>query len=324
MKNNKKALLALAVALLVSLFTHPVGATPTDKFEGTIIFDKAYAGFHIFKIDGAHPQKAIQLTQKNKQHYEDYEEPTWSPDGRKIAFVVKEGPLERQNIFIMDADGKNITKLTNFTKGLVFNLEWKSYRNEIDFTYNPNEPNKDILRRSINIRTGNIRDIGKQFQKIGICSSIVPSPDDKVLLCLEWLAPNKDKMTIYYSLSAGKSAEDTLRYNGTLYGKVKERILDNASQPLWSKDSSKFAVLMNDSLALFDAQGDEIVRKKQRLCNINLTCLKNWPANSDKIVFACNCGTEGTQESIYLLDTKTMKKVFISEGQNPDLYIGPK
>ncbi len=314
----------MTITAILCMFQSPANAIPKSKFEGTIVFDRAHGGFHIFKIDGARPEKEIQLTQKNDHYYEDYEEPKWSPDGKRIAFVVKEGPLTRQNIFIMNADGTNKTKLTNFVKGLVFNLEWKPNSNEIIFTYNPNEPNKEILRRAIDISTGNIREIGKENQKIGACSSIIPSPDDKVLLCLEWLAPNKDKMTIYHSLSHGSAGKNILKYNGILYGKVTERILDNTSQPLWSKDSSKFAVLMNGALILFDTQGEEIIRKKQRLCNINLICLKNWPANSDKIVFACNCGAEGVQESIYLLDTKTMKRLFITEGQNPDLYIGTK
>jgi len=89
--------------------------------------------------------------------------------------------------------------------------------------------------------------------------------------------------------------------------KSKSVFLANASQPLWSKDSSKFAVLMNDSLHCL-ISGDEIVRKKQRLCNINLTCLKNWPANSDKLSLPAIVGQKAHRKVFICLTQRQWRK----------------
>lgn len=40
------------------------------------------------------------------------EEPTWSPDGRRIAFSSTRGQKNNLDIFVMDADGGNVTRLT--------------------------------------------------------------------------------------------------------------------------------------------------------------------------------------------------------------------
>ena len=39
--------------------------------------------------------------------------PTWSPDGKKIAFVHVEFPTLNREVYIMDSDGSNPTNLTN-------------------------------------------------------------------------------------------------------------------------------------------------------------------------------------------------------------------
>jgi TolB protein len=42
------------------------------------------------------------------------DEPAWSPDGARIAFVLWEGEQPREaEIFVMDADGRNVTRLTD-------------------------------------------------------------------------------------------------------------------------------------------------------------------------------------------------------------------
>lgn len=40
------------------------------------------------------------------------EEPTWSPDGKRIAFSSTRGQKNNLDIFVMDADGGNVTRLT--------------------------------------------------------------------------------------------------------------------------------------------------------------------------------------------------------------------
>jgi hypothetical protein len=40
-------------------------------------------------------------------------DPTWSPDGSKIAFTTNRGPTGDNEIFVMNADGSNPVDLTN-------------------------------------------------------------------------------------------------------------------------------------------------------------------------------------------------------------------
>ena len=53
-------------------------------------------------------------------------EPTWSPDGRKIAFTLFTCDYycyqESQSLMVMKADGTNVVELTS---GSVFNPSWR-------------------------------------------------------------------------------------------------------------------------------------------------------------------------------------------------------
>jgi WD40 repeat protein len=76
-----------------------------------IVYDAGTdVGFAIFSmdVDGTHVR---QLT-TGRQDYN----PSWSPDGTKILFTRQEGPME-SDIFLMNADGSNATRLTKGSEG---------------------------------------------------------------------------------------------------------------------------------------------------------------------------------------------------------------
>jgi Tol biopolymer transport system component len=66
----------------------------------------------------------------------DDESPSWSPDGEKIAFESdRDGPVE---IYVMDADGSDVTRLTNSANNDLFNINpsWSPDGEKIAFESN--------------------------------------------------------------------------------------------------------------------------------------------------------------------------------------------
>ncbi len=83
----------------------------------------AYLGIWIQKRDGT---GAKQLTRDPSDS-----DPTWSPDGRRIAFVRQVGP--RARLMVMNADGSGITNLTPTFNQSVDDPEWSPDGSRIAF-----------------------------------------------------------------------------------------------------------------------------------------------------------------------------------------------
>jgi Tol biopolymer transport system component len=310
-----------------------------NKFEGKIVFDRAYGGFHIFKIDGSLPEKEIQLTKKNIKHYENYVEPKWSPDGKYIAYIARP-EIEKSNIFIMDSNGENIKQITNLSYGIIINMRWNRNGNEILFTYNHKG---EMLEKAVDIGTSAIKNIEGKEEKLEKCNYTIPSPNEETLICEKWLMPDKWKISIYQKEDSDRSwskyitvkikkilhwlndEQEIVLFKDNFYNKKREFFFEGLSfSPLWSQDSLRFANLNREYLTIFDKDGSEIARIKELCKGEGATCLRSWPANINKMLYSCYCGAEEIQEKIYLIDLKTKKYLYITEGQNPDWYHGIK
>jgi len=81
-------------------------------------------GIYTVNIDGTGLKELI-VREEYDNHY-----PTWSPDGSKIAFVSNRDAVTAHHrgpndeIYIMDADGSNVMRLTHNEEGMIKSLQW--------------------------------------------------------------------------------------------------------------------------------------------------------------------------------------------------------
>jgi Tol biopolymer transport system component len=111
-----KLLAALAVSgAMAQSPTMPQAANPFPTgLNGTLVFNSDRRGpdnpdgrNHIFTLELA-SGRVTQLT-SGRNHHDQH--PRWSPDGRRISFVSsRAGSFD---LFVMDADGTNVTRLTD-------------------------------------------------------------------------------------------------------------------------------------------------------------------------------------------------------------------
>jgi Tol biopolymer transport system component len=59
--------------------------------------------------------------------------PDWSPDGKQISFISNRGGI--RNLFVMDADGKNVRQVTKYEKNGIDWTDWSPLGDEIAFSY---------------------------------------------------------------------------------------------------------------------------------------------------------------------------------------------
>jgi Tol biopolymer transport system component len=77
----------------------------TDSLKGRIVFSDETNDIWSMRADGSHVR---QLTSAPAQEFD----PTWSPDGKRIAYRHQSGDDEMTEIYVMNADGSHQTNLT--------------------------------------------------------------------------------------------------------------------------------------------------------------------------------------------------------------------
>lgn len=70
------------------------------------------------------------------------EEPVWSPDGTRIAFTSHRH--YHSSIYVMDADGSDVERLTNFGRGSAASPAWSPDGTRIAFASNSHDGNAKV------------------------------------------------------------------------------------------------------------------------------------------------------------------------------------
>ena len=120
--------------------------------------------------------------------------PKWSPDGKWIAYISDNG--EENEIYLMDNDGKNPTKLTSGSKSYIWEVKWSPDSKMLAFS------DKLLKLYTIDIATKKITEVAKSKQ--WEIRDFSWSPDNKWLTYTDFI--NNFQPQIYlYSLASNKS-----------------------------------------------------------------------------------------------------------------------
>ena len=218
--------------------------------------------------------------------------PTWSPDGKRIAFTSTRGG--NFNIYLMDADGKNLKQLTKHQGKYPYCAEWSPDGRRI--VYNLRDQN-NLLAVLVDPETGSER-------------ALVPNAWDPA-----WSPDGK-------KIAFTKFTENGYKIHVIDADGLNERDLDTDvnhrgwSYPAWSPDGKKlaFANQVGEDIELFicDADGKD----ETRITNLGgLNSYAAWFPDGKRILFR-QTNQDSDVWPYYVVDTTTLELEVIEELKN--------
>jgi len=235
-----------------------------------LVVSKRTGNAQIYLLDGGN--EAINLTNSKTED----SAPACSPDGKKIAFCSnRDGAI---NIYVMDADGKNVAQLTKGITATCF-PSWSPDGKKIVFSRYSGKTNLICIMDSD----------GGNVKQVGVGSDPALSPDGNKILFASLSNGKGFRVNV---MDADGANVKQLTTSENIYGWV---------YPAWSPDGKKIAWAdqVNSSLEIFVADSDG--KNAKQLSDLGATnTFPVWSPDGKEIVFYHS--TSGGAGMIFIMD----------------------
>lgn len=274
--------------------TPEVEASPSPT--GMIVFHSNRAGsggYHIYTMwgDGSFVEQVTTFAPPNS-------EPTWSPDGSRIAFTTGKDDISNFTLYAIDADGSNPERLLEPVKGDNWYPAWSPDGTRIAFQSN-RDGNMEIYMLELETKA-----VTRLTNNDYTDSMPSWSPDSRQL--------------VYVSSPEGEGDIHVMNADGS--DVVRLTFSEGPdTQPKWSPDGKKILFMSgrdgNGEIYMMNADGSEQTRITDTPYDSEWT--PSWAMNGTKILFSAPYDSDW---EIYLMDPDGSNRVRLTEEMGDDRH----
>ncbi len=240
--------------------------------------------------------------------------PSWSPDGKKIAFSSIRAGYNK--IFIINVDSGEPIELTNSLTFSGIEPSWSPDGKKINF-------HSSIQNEEIYIVNAD----GSELKKIA--STSIPGTHFLMLLSPCSWSPTGEKMLFNFTLNminnplmghldpySGNGEIFVMNADGSEWKNITNSSSSSESEPSWSPDGNKIAFKLNrgkdSEICIMNADGTELIRLTN---NSSVDNCPTWSPDGRKIAFVSE--RDGNEE-IYVMNINGSEQINISNNPSSD------